>query len=355
MTTFGLSANYFISYLAAPLTQGGSETTIYLSSLETLTGEIITTSNFAVFGKGEITIDPLSQVSIENASFTGVDNTNIALTGVTRGLSAVGGDTSTARAIYHPIGTLVIIAFGIQTMENFIQYINTFTGGYSANIVNGESGSALTKGQWVYFNTSTQQWNLTDADVTTTFINQRIGVVQTTVASSGQTIGVAISGVDATQSGLTPGSKYYLSNTTGAVVATTDQTNIVFVGWAISATTILLSYRFDTAGSPYLFNAQYVSTLFTTTVTLDWNKSNVQEIILANGGQTFTFANPQSGGRYVLILQQPSSGAAGTVTWPTIKWTGGVAPTLTATKNKKDVISIIYDGTDYLGTTSYNF
>jgi hypothetical protein len=103
------------------------------------------------------------------------------------------------------------------------------------------------------------------------------------------------------------------------------------------------------------FDGQYYGTIATTTTTLDWNSGNVQKITLANGGQTFTFANPRAGARYVLVLSQPSSGAAGTVTWPTIRWAGGAAPTLTATNSQKDIITIIYDGTDYLGSAVLNF
>lgn len=103
---------------------------------------------------------------------------------------------------------------------------------------------------------------------------------------------------------------------------------------------------------------QYFSTKFTCTVTLDWNNGNVQYIVLANGAQTFTFANPKDGARYVIILKQPSSGAAGTVTWPgTILWAGGSAPTLTATNNKVDVVTFVYDATNtkYYGLSALNF
>ena len=103
---------------------------------------------------------------------------------------------------------------------------------------------------------------------------------------------------------------------------------------------------------------QYYSTQFTTTTTLDWNKSNVQYIQLASGGQTFTFAHPNGGGRYLLILKQPSSGAAGTVTWPsTVSWQNGVTPTLTTTNSQVDVITFIYDSANeqYYGSASLNY
>jgi hypothetical protein len=103
-------------------------------------------------------------------------------------------------------------------------------------------------------------------------------------------------------------------------------------------------------------SGQYASPQYTTTVTLDWDNGNCQAITLANGAQTFTFANPLSGGRYILKLKQPASGAAGTVTWPgTVLWSGGTAPTLTVTNNKTDIVTLYYDGANYFGGFSPNY
>ena len=118
MSSYQKSASYFLAYLASSLAKGGSETTIYLSTIQTLTGETITTADFADLDFGEITIDPLTTTGIESCTFTGVDGTAISLTGVTRGLSAKGDDVSAARKPYHPIGTLVILTFGVQTLNN---------------------------------------------------------------------------------------------------------------------------------------------------------------------------------------------------------------------------------------------
>src|SRR5690242_6173139 len=107
----GTSSNVFIATLASALAAGGSETTVYLSTLTTLTGETITTTDFSVFGKGTITVDPLSSTNVEFISFTTVDSTNTALTGASRGLSAFDYTSDTTRAKYHPVGTKVIIAF----------------------------------------------------------------------------------------------------------------------------------------------------------------------------------------------------------------------------------------------------
>jgi hypothetical protein len=103
---------------------------------------------------------------------------------------------------------------------------------------------------------------------------------------------------------------------------------------------------------------QYFSTQYTTTTTLDWNNGNVQYIQLVSGAQTFTFTNPQGGARYMLILKQPGSGAAGTVTWPgTVLWPGGPAPGLTGTNNKADVITFVYDSANnqYYAGSSLNY
>ncbi len=101
---------------------------------------------------------------------------------------------------------------------------------------------------------------------------------------------------------------------------------------------------------------QYFATRVTCTITLDWNNGNVQTITLANSGQTFTFANGKSGGRYLLELKQPASGAAGTVTWPgSVKWSGGTAPTLTATNGQTDIITFYFNGTNYAGGSTLNY
>jgi len=84
--------------------------------------------------------------------------------------------------------------------------------------------------------------------------------------------------------------------------------------------------------------------------TVNWNDGNVQYIQLASGANTFTPSNPQDGATYILQIKQPSSGAAGTVTWgASVKWPAATAPTLTTTNDYIDVVTLIYNGT----TTHY--
>lgn len=134
MTPNGTSANFFIAYLAQSLQQGGQETEITLSRITTLTGEEVTTAAFSVFGRGIITIDPLSSTNIELASFTAVDPDNLKITGVIRGLSAVSEESSIDRMHYHAPSTRVIVSFGQHNLKDLVDYV--------AQVVEGEIGTA---------------------------------------------------------------------------------------------------------------------------------------------------------------------------------------------------------------------
>ena len=84
--------------------------------------------------------------------------------------------------------------------------------------------------------------------------------------------------------------------------------------------------------------------------TVNWNDSNVQYIQLASGANTFSGLNPKDGATYILQIKQPSSGAAGTITWgANVKWPAATAPTLTTTNDYIDIVTLIYNGT----TTHY--
>lgn len=59
---------------------------------------------------------------------------------------------------------------------------------------------------------------------------------------------------------------------------------------------------------------------------------------------TLTMSNPVAGQRYMIWLKQPDSGGHNPLPTfsPTVVWAGGTTPTLTATANKRDVISCYY-------------
>ncbi len=79
-------------------------------------------------------------------------------------------------------------------------------------------------------------------------------------------------------------------------------------------------------------------------LSVDWSLAPSFTKTLAAGANAITFSNKTAGQTIVLRL----TGAASTVTWPTILWAGGVAPTQTA--SGKDVYTFFYDGTDVYGS-----
>lgn len=92
----------------------------------------------------------------------------------------------------------------------------------------------------------------------------------------------------------------------------------------------------------------YVSIGATSTTTLDCALGNNFVLTMNTNIISLLFTNiPGSTRLYSLnlIVQQSSSGGR-TITWPvTVKWAGGVAPTLTGGANKIDVFALVtYDG-----------
>lgn len=97
----------------------------------------------------------------------------------------------------------------------------------------------------------------------------------------------------------------------------------------------------------------YVETPFTansgTAITLALTNGTVQ-IITLTGNATITMPTATSGKSFLLMLKQDGTGSR-TVTWSTVKWPGGTAPTITSTASKQDIFSFFADGTNWYGVT----
>lgn len=129
----------------------------------------------------------------------------------------------------------------LATVTYVLGVVNGGTVTFDQQIISNQtSGEALAINDIVYFKESDQRWYKADADLTTTFDQLQIGINKTTAGASGVTIQVAISGPVSGFTGLTAGSKYYLSNTAGAIT-TTAGTYSVFLGWALSTTSLLFN------------------------------------------------------------------------------------------------------------------
>lgn len=195
------------------------------------------------------------------------------------------------------------------------------------------------------------------------------GIVTTVVDANNFVLSLPGSYITGWTHGITPGATGFLSASSAGAITGTAPTGTNINKPIFRALTTTTGYFIDyrglsatsAAGSYVIVNAattgQYSSSNFGltdgATIALDWNNGNVQSVTLG-GNRTFTFANPISGGRYLIKVKQDGTGTR-TLTWPTITWRGGSAPTLTTTINKTDLITLIYDGSTYYGDASLNY
>ena len=92
------------------------------------------------------------------------------------------------------------------------------------------------------------------------------------------------------------------------------------------------------------------------THTFDLANGTVQTATLTSATAcTFTMPTATAGKSFVLLIKQPASGSTTTATFTGVKWSGGTAPTITATLGRLDVISFFADGTNWYGSFVQNF
>ena len=232
--------NVYIARLARKLKAGGSETEVFVDRLETVTGEKISTSNFALFSRGVLTVNPDGDGSSsfpEYIAFTGVEESPMRFTNITRGLSAVDNSEVEANKRFFSAGTRVAITFGVHNLLDVVNFVNneigSLTVGASTNVA-GTAGETLEAGDSVYLEDDGKWWKTNASDIDTIRFVQ-IGIAQGAVVADGAiTNGVLRKGTDGNQSGLTVGAKYYLSDTPGEI-STTPGTIEVVVGVARAA------------------------------------------------------------------------------------------------------------------------
>lgn len=97
----------------------------------------------------------------------------------------------------------------------------------------------------------------------------------------------------------------------------------------------------------------YTETTYTanssTAITLSLANGTIQDITLT-GICTVTMPAAAVGKSFLMYVR---TGAGGyTITWSTVKWSGGTAPTLTSTASRLDIFSFFSDGTNWYGVTA---
>ena len=80
------------------------------------------------------------------------------------------------------------------------------------------------------------------------------------------------------------------------------------------------------------------------TATLNLALSNDHRIVMPAGNIIIAISNNTFGSIFMVHITQDSVGTRGVTWFATIKWAGGIVPTLTTTANKKDTFGFIRTG-----------
>ncbi len=240
--------NVYKGYLSQNLTEGGSETVVYVDRLTTLTGETMATADFSDLSYGVLVINPEGDGSTsypEFISFTAIDSSAVSFTGCIRGLSSKATTTVTANKRFHPIGTPVTISWGIHSWKLLKDYVDTSVASFTSFFAPGTAGETVVAGNLVYFDDTDNEWKKCDADTAATVENTLLGIAQGAGVDGGAiTDGVLLFGYDDNQTGMTPGALQYASNTAGGI-SETPGTKEVTLGYSRSATTLYFNPRFN--------------------------------------------------------------------------------------------------------------
>lgn len=140
---------------------------------------------------------------------------------------------------------------------------------------------------------------------------------------------------------ITNGSATNLSLTT-PTISTPTITNGTATSMALTTPTVT---------NPTVTN--YVETLYSantsTAITVSLANGTVQLLTLT-GNATITMPAVGAGKSFIVMLKQDATGGR-SVTWSTVVWPSGTAPTITSTANKMDMFSFFSDGTNWYGVT----
>jgi len=153
------------------------------------------------------------------------------------------------------------------------------------------------------------------------------------------------------------GANYLQGASINAAVDGTPGTNdmptkLVFATTADGASSPTERMSISNAGTVALQN-DYQEKAYTantsTGLTISLANGTVQ-ILTLTATTTLTMPTAVAGKSFVIYLKQDGTGSR-TVTWTTVKWPGGTAPTITSTASKMDIYSFFSDGTNWYGVT----
>lgn len=344
------SANFYSATLSRSLTDGGSETEVYVSSIKTLDGQNVITADFADLTKGYLTIDPQSSQRVERISFTGVDAVNIGFTGATRGLHNRGGaGATTANAHYHPVGSPVILAFGADDLTDIVSLVQSVITGGTVNATLNVNGVVQIASQAEM--DARTQYGTTGASVIPSPVTIRSTLLSDYAADTGGTNAYVISPTPAISSYVT-GQMFTFKPTntnTGAstlAVSGLAAKNIYYSGYAVGSGMLvsggMVMVEYDGTEFQLVFTTQRVRSIFTTssaTPTINTDAVNYFELTAqANDITSFTTNLSGTPIRGQTLWIAITGTAARAITWGTsFESSTTTLPTTTVTTNRLDM------------------
>ena len=280
---------------------------------------------------------------IQNSAVTIADTTGDITAGKYNGLTV---STTT--------GTLSIANGKTLAVDNSV----TFVGTDSSNVNFGTGGTiAYTGGTLAQFSSTTSSQLagvISDETGTGSLVFATSPTLVTPILgtpTSGTLTNCTNLPISTGVSGLGSGVATFLATPSSANLASavTDETGS---GALVFGTTPTLS-------NPTITN--YVETYYnigtvTSTVTLDLANGTFQNLTLTSAtALTVTMPTATAGKSFILIVRQPASGTATTVTFTGVKWPASTAPTITATLSRADILAFFSDGTNWYGSFVQNF
>ena len=93
-----------------------------------------------------------------------------------------------------------------------------------------------------------------------------------------------------------------------------------------------------------------------TTINWDLSLGNTASITLGGSGRTLVLNNPIAGQVYTIKVTQDATGSRTISTWPNnTKWPSGIVPALSTTAAAVDLVTFLYDGTNFYALMNNDF
>jgi hypothetical protein len=224
---------------------------------------------------------------------------------------------------------------------------NAATGGTVTFKASGQTGVSIAVGEkaLVYFNgTDYVKVSSSVADGVTTISFGSTGLTPATDTSGAVTVAGTLA--------IANGGTGITSFGTGVAtwLGTPSSANLASAVTGETGTGALVFGTAPALGNPTVTN--YVETAYSanssTAITLDLANGTVQNITLT-GSPTITMPTAALGKSFILYLRTGSGSYS--VTWSTVKWAGGTAPTVTSTASRMDIYSFFADNSNWYGVT----